>query len=87
MQIFDTRLPHLSGVHHIHGWHYILLHLQSGSAFSSPRLMFTFMDSETVGWVICRKRQQFFSPSVYLLLYISLWLMYKGLCCQLAIRH
>lgn len=59
MQIFDTRLGHLSCVHHIHGWFYMLLNLQSRSAFSSPHLMFTFVDSESVGWFICEKGQYF----------------------------
>ena len=60
MQTFDTRLAHLSRVHHIHGWYYMLSYLQSRSTFSSPHLIFTFMDSETVGWFTCEKRQQFF---------------------------
>ena len=60
MQTFDTRLAHLSRVHHIHGWYYMLSYLQSRSTFSSPHLIFTFIDSETVGWFTCEKRQQFF---------------------------
>ena len=90
MQTSDTRLTHLSCVHHIHGWCYMLLHLQSRSAFSGSLLTFTFVESEMVEQFTSEKRQIFLSLSLFLLwvtLYLSPWLMHKGLCCHLAITH